>query len=148
MKKNVRLRRFAALLCILIIVLPAIPVFAEPTVALTFDVNGHGEINISGFTYKTYTIEIPKDSVFGSVSSWSVVDQTGQYSFDGWFTDPKYGEKFIEGVPIASDLKLYAHWHTNKIAYGSSNAAWGTTGIRIRSPLRGIRPMVRSRSTE
>ena len=128
MKKNVWLRRFAALFCILIIVLPAIPVFAEPTVALTFDVNGHGEINISGFTYKTYTIEIPKDSVFGSVSSWSVVDQGGEYSFDGWWTDPVYGEKFIEGVPIASDLKLYAHWHTHTLTI-TGDPAHGTVTI-------------------
>lgn len=71
---------------------------------VTLDANG-GSVN--GSTVHKMTVNL------GSRASLPNA-QRSNYRFDGWFTDPDGGTRYVSNdTPITGDVTLYAHWSCN-----------------------------------
>ena len=98
------------------------PCYTANTYTITFDKN-------TGDVLNTTSKQIVFDQNYGELPT---PEKTG-YTFDGWYTDPDYGEKIVSTTKMdeAMNHTLYAHWTPNtntiyKVRHFLQNVGAGT----------------------
>lgn len=87
---------------------------------ITFDLNIEGREDVQKNVSHGTTVEAPDVSDYDSAI------------FDGWFRDSSLETPFDTGVPITSDMTVYAKWiYTYTVTAGTENAIFYVDGMQI-----------------